>query len=364
MAGVSECFARDYAEARGKFVQAARAAGLTLSSYALDLPGRGAEPLAIDFARQGPADASSLLMLSCGTHGIEGLSGSGVQTALLGDAQWLRQVEASAVAVLYVHALNPHGFSYMRRVTQENVDLNRNFQDFSRALPVNPAYGQLHPLLLPNQWPPTWRNRAAILGLIARRGFRPLQTAVSGGQYENPEGMFFGGTAPTWSHTMLRRLLREQAAGVRRLAWIDLHTGLGRNGRCERGFMGEPDAVGDFARANAWWGKPKPIVHIGSTASRSGRLTGLMWNVAVQECPAAEFTGLYMEFGTLPVLQVLHALRGDHWLHLHPDAPAALARRIRQAMWDAFFIDTPHWKQTLVDEVRKSADQALAELQH
>ena len=30
-------------------------------------------------------------------------------------------------AVLLVHAINPHGFAWSRRVTQENVDLNRNF---------------------------------------------------------------------------------------------------------------------------------------------------------------------------------------------------------------------------------------------
>jgi hypothetical protein len=58
------------------------------------------------------------------------------------------------VAVLYVHALNPYGFSHIRRATHENVDLNRNFHDFSKPLPVNEAYRELHPLLLPDQWPP------------------------------------------------------------------------------------------------------------------------------------------------------------------------------------------------------------------
>lgn len=162
---------------------------------------------------------------------------------------------------------------------------------------------------------------------------------------------------------MLRQLLREHAGAVRRLAWIDIHTGLGRTGRCERGFMGEYEATQAFARANVWWGRPAPVVHIGSSSSRSGRLTGLMWNVAVEECPRAEFTGLYMEFGTRPVLDVLEALRGDHWLHLHPQAPPALAQRIKQAMRGAFYVDTPAWKKGLVDEVRSAVHQALDGLQ-
>ena len=56
----------------------------------------------------------------------------------------------AGVPVLYIHALNPHGFSWMRRVTHENVDLNRNFQDFSQPLPVNEAYAELYELLLPD----------------------------------------------------------------------------------------------------------------------------------------------------------------------------------------------------------------------
>ncbi len=61
--------------------------------------------------------------------------------------------------------------------------------------------------------------------------------------------------------------------------------------------------------------------------------------------------------------QVMHALRGDHWLHLHPEAPAALAHRIKQAMLEAFFIDTPQWQQAVVAEVRSAVLQALAGLQ-
>lgn len=362
MADVSEYFSRDYAQARTRFLQAAGAAGLTLSSYPLDIPGRHGEPLAVDVARQGRLDARSLLMLTCGTHGIEGLSGSGVQTSLLHDADWMRRVENGAVAILYVHALNPYGFSHIRRVTQENVDLNRNFQDFSQALPANPGYGELHPLLLPEHWPPTWGNKGALLGLIARRGLRPLQTAVSGGQYERPDGLFFGGTAPTWSHLTLRQLLRDQAGVARRLGWIDLHTGLGHTGACERGFMGDRAMVQEFSRANAWWGKPTPLVHAGSRASQSSKLTGLMWNAVVQECQTTEVTGMYMEFGTRPVLDVLNALRGDHWLHLHPEAPADLARQVKQAMLDAFFVDTPKWKQGMVDAVRSAMFQALVGL--
>ena len=200
----ADAFSLNYAQARAKFLEAAKAAGLHVTPYPLALPGRDGEALAVDAAWQGPRQAAKLLLLTSGVHGVEGYAGSGAQTALLREQALMEQASASGMAVRYVHALNPYGFSHIRRVTQENVDLNRNFQDFSRTMPSNPAYCRLHPLLLPDKWPPTWGNRAAILGLIATQGLCTLQTAVSSGQYEKPGGMSFGGTAPTWSYRTLR----------------------------------------------------------------------------------------------------------------------------------------------------------------
>ena len=352
-------FSLTYAEARGNFLKAAHAAGLGVTSYPLNLPGRDGEVLAVDAAWQGPRSASKVLLLTSGVHGVEGFCGSGAQTSLLRDESLMGHADAGDTAVLYVHGLNPHGFSHLRRVTQENVDLNRNFQNFDKALPSNPAYCKLHPLLLPPTWPPTWGNRTALLGLMATQGKRRLQTAVSGGQYEMPEGMFFGGTKPTWSNRTLRQLLREHTADVTQLAWIDLHTGLGRAGHCERIFMGRNDDVETNTRSNAWWGKDAPLTHAGSAASESALLTGLVWHAALQECPRAQFTGLCLEFGTKPLLEVADALRGDHWLHLHPEAPAALRTSIKRRLFEAFFVDTPEWKRNVGTEVRTTVMQAL-----
>ena len=61
--------------------------------------------------------------------------------------------------MLHVHAINPYGFSHTRRATQENVDLNRNFVDFSAQLPENGGYTEIHDLLLPPEWPPKKKMR-------------------------------------------------------------------------------------------------------------------------------------------------------------------------------------------------------------
>ncbi len=360
MIGVAEAFSASYREARVKFLEGAAAAGLAIQSHVHPMPGRDGEVLAMDVARSGRLDAENLLIVSSACHGVEGYCGSGVQVFATHDADWLEHAQRNNVAVLYIHALNPFGFSHIRRATQENVDLNRNFHDFSKPLPVNEGYREIADLLIPSQWPPDASNTAAFDAFIKTRGMPAFQAAFSRGQHEFPQGVFFGGTAPTWSNQTLRGVLREHASRARRVAWIDLHTGLGPSGLGERIFACADDAA-SLQRARTWWGGngATPITSIYDGSSTSAFLTGLMWMALPQECPKAEYTGIAMEYGTLPMADVSYALRGEHWLNVHPEAPPELARQIRQQMLDAFYTNTDVWKGQVISQARQSMFQAV-----
>ncbi len=363
MMQVVQAFSASYAQARSKFLEAAASAGLPVTSYAHPLAGRDGEALAMDVALDGAADARRLLIVSSACHGVEGYCGSGVQVFALHDKAWRDKARAQGVAVLYVHALNPFGFSHVRRATHENVDLNRNFQDFSQPLPVNEPYRELHALLLPEAWPPGDDNAAAIAGFIEKHGAPAFQSAVSRGQHEFADGLFFGGTAPTWSNQTIRQVLRDFAGGASKIAWIDLHTGLGPSGLGERIFACKDDAAA-LSRARQWWGGngATPVTSIYDGSSTSAFLTGLMWMSVYQECPQAEYTGLAMEYGTLPFPEVTQALRAEHWLNIHRDAPPELARKIKQQMMDAFYTDTDVWKGQIIEQAREAMLQAAAGL--
>jgi len=356
MSSIQNAFSKSYAEARQKFLDAAQAAGLPVQSHYHPRPGRDGESLAMDVVRDGPADAKNLLVLSSACHGVEGYCGSGVQIHALRDAAWRQAAHEAGVAVLYIHALNPYGFSHVRRVTHENVDINRNFHDYSKPLPVNTAYREVQPLLLPEVWPPDAANAAAVARFIEERGMPAFQAAVSGGQHEFADGLFFGGRGPTWSNLTLRNVLREYGRACQRLAWIDLHTGLGPSGVGERIFACADDKAA-LARARAWWGEGITSIYDGS--STSAYLTGLMWMSAYEECPQAEYTGIALEYGTQPMDKVMHALRGDHWLALHPEAPEALRRQIKQALMDAFYVDTDDWRTQIVEQAADAMHQAV-----
>src|ERR1700749_2398277 len=115
MVSIPACFSESYAEARAKFCRAAAEAGGAIRSW-LNPNARGpdGERLYLDTARFGPADATNMLVLISSTHGVEGHCGSGAQIAWLatGGADRLPK----DTGALIVHAINPYGFAWTRRV--------------------------------------------------------------------------------------------------------------------------------------------------------------------------------------------------------------------------------------------------------
>ncbi|HSB25109.1 MAG TPA: M14 family metallopeptidase [Burkholderiaceae bacterium] len=351
-----DCFAQTYAQARQLFLRSAADAGLKVRSHPHPRRGRDDEELAMDVALMGAPDARALLVLSSACHGVEGFCGSGAQVALLHDDAFRAAAQRTGVAVLFIHALNPYGFSWWRRTTHENVDLNRNFHDFGKPLPANKAYQEIAHWVVPERWPPPADAAEAMQRYVAQHGEKGYQAVVSSGQHSHPDGIFFGGREPTWSNLTLRSVLREHARRCARLGWIDFHTGLGPSGVGERIFACRNDPAA-YGRARRWWGDGVTSIYDGS--STSPLLTGLMWLAVYDECPQAEYTGIALEYGTLPVLDVTNALRADQWLQNHPEAGAEPRQAIKRLVRDAFYTDTDAWKQAVVDQARDATLQGF-----
>ena len=350
-------YAPTYARARARFLDAAARVQARVDTHPESAEGHEGESLAMDVARLGPDDAASVLIVSSGCHGVEGYCGSGAQVALLRDDAFVGLARSGGVALLFVHALNPWGFSHGRRVTREGVDLNRNVIHFTQRLPSNPGYDELAEALLPSQWPPPHEADEAIARYAGTHGMPALQAAISAGQYRHPAGLFYGGNEPTWSNLTLRLVLRQHASRCARLGWIDLHSGLGESGVAERIFSCRDDPAA-LRRAHAWWGPDVTSTYDGS--SSSSHLCGNVWEAVYDECPQADYTGIGLEFGTQPKEVVLEALRADHWVARHgADAPQALRDGVRLRMREAFFTDSPAWKQAVLAQARAAAAGAV-----
>ncbi len=355
----ADSFSADYQAARAKFLEAARAAGGVLESAPHPEAGPDGGALATDIAWFGPRSAERVLVMISGTHGAEGFCGSGAQV------DWLTRGEAASlapgVAVLMIHAINPHGFAWLRRVTHENVDLNRNWVDFSSALPANPGYDMLAEAICPSDWSDETQSRTAhTLGAFAaEHGFMALQHAISAGQYRHPSGVFFGGEAPTWSRRTQTEIFARYLGGAARVGIIDYHTGLGPWGFGEQIVTDAPGTPG-FVRARAWYGGAVTSPSGGSSTSADIKGDGLA--AAPGLLPRAEVTGVALEFGTQSIMAVMLALRADAWLHAHGDPASPMGQAIKAKVRDAFYGDADDWKGMIAGQSLIAIRQALTGL--
>jgi len=345
-----------YSAARRRFLESAQSAGARVVAFPHPLLGREEEELAIDVATLGDADADAVLLVVSGTHGVEGYAGSALQS------WWLHECAASApadVRVVLVHAFNPVGFSWVRRVNEDNVDLNRNFVDWS-DVPANEGYADLAELLVPSTWDAATQETttASLMEAAGKVGLPQFQETVSGGQYDHPTGIFHGGTGPVWSHRWLVEHLPQVVDGASRLGIIDLHTGLGDWGHGE---LISHEAPGDpgYERGTAWWGQVRSMR---SGESVSASLSG-DWLGAVQPLvPEVEVSAIALEFGTVDVFAVLQALRADAWLNAYGDPTAPEAAEVRAQVRAAFADDDPAWLAKLIERFSDVAAAALQQL--
>ena len=343
-----------YADARHRFVEAATRVGATLAATPHPLPGHRGEELFVDVASLGDPAAKSILMIVSGTHGVEGYAGSALQSWWLDN----RADDIPAgLRVELIHGLNPYGFSWVRRVNEDHVDLNRNFVAWPTT-PTNDGYREIADLLVPATWDETSQQDTTnrLLELAGEIGFEKFQEIISGGQYDYPGGVFYGGTGPVWSHRWLSAHLGAAASAVERLAIIDLHTGLGPWGHGE---LISPSTPGSptYARETAWWGEVKSMQ---AGDSVSARLSG-DWLAALETiAPGPEITAVALEFGTVDPITVLQALRADAWLFAHGNPTGPQGDLVRARVRAAFADDDPAWLAALIPRFDTVARGAMA----
>jgi Protein of unknown function (DUF2817) len=347
---LDDCFASTFSSAREKFLSSAKALGAQPKSYTHPATGPNGETLATDVADFGDPRAAHVLMLVSGTHGVEGYCGSGLQIAHMRSG--LIAELKSSVALRMVHALNPYGFAYKRRVNENNVDLNRNFIDFDSERSPNTGYGKLHHLLMT---PPTLggrlRRKLMLSHYVLTRGLRALQTAVTRGQYEHPDGLFYGGDSPSWSRNTWTSILQD-CGSSQRVMIIDYHTGLGKRGAGELISPLDEDQ-------NSWRSR--------ATRTCFGDVKNLRDSVAVEVIgdllsysflqKELQVAGVYLELGTFPPLSVLDAMIDENWTYhnLSMDQTSVQRERLLQV----FTPDDAEWRKAVWNKAFATTKSAI-----
>jgi len=225
-------FSDNYYEAKKKFIHAA--ASMNKESFKV------IDDLTIDVATFHPAKKKNLVVIVSGTHGIEALVGSAFQLMFMDKL--LNQAKDNNIGISLIHSLNPYGFANCSRVNENNVDLNRAFLDNPKLFATeNEKLKRIYEELMPLHSPQRKRGRHTYeslkfyFGLVkafSKYGKEDLFNAIPQGQYEHPEGIFYGGNSKRKEKSVqfFHDHIHKVSKGYENVVLIDVHCGLGKRG--------------------------------------------------------------------------------------------------------------------------------------
>lgn len=357
-------FSATYASARNRLLTGARALRrrmpLLIDSRALTMRGPDDETLALDWLMFGARRPRRAFVLSSGTHGTEGFAGSAAQLALV--QMLLPELRLpDDMSIVLLHAINPFGFAWGRRVNENNVDLNRNFVEPAvfEAADCPHGYQALFDALHPRDIAPQLDApaRQQLIDLWSSQGWRTFHQAVFGGQYRHAQGLQFGGHRREAGARHLLSLVREHLDSVEQLAWIDIHSGLGDFSACELITSARPDEP-RYRHANLVWRDQVKSCSAGESVSAP--LTGQLDQALALAVPAgAQFAFAFAEFGTFAPDVIFFALRDENWLYHHGEAESRRALASRAAMHELFCPADQLWRARFIATCNSHVLRAL-----
>lgn len=330
-----------YSVQRARFIAAVERKSGTLTSYPHPLSGPNNETLYTDVALIGSAQASRVMLIISGTHGVEGYYGSDSQIGWL-DALDVATLQADT-ALVFIHLLNPWGAAHLRRVNEDNIDLNRNFIDFSQPAPVNAQYGQWHSIYH-GERASADRQLAAALETV---GWSAVKPVVEAGQYSEPTGFFYGGERPSWSCLTMQKIIATHLSEAKTLLSFDLHTGAGAWGHPMLLSIAEQQVA-----AHSWgaeiYGEWLTLLLTGkdsdSVTGVTATATGYLSQYLLTSLPQTRMLPLVIECGTYSGEDMHRRVREDHWLHLYGNPDSPQGRDIKHDLVEGFWPADDDWQ--------------------
>ncbi len=332
----------------------------------IPVPGGDEADVAIDVLYIPAQEAKRrVVVFSSGVHGVEGFAGSAVQRMILEEFVTDRFV--ATTGVLMLHAVNPYGFKHRRRVTENNVDLNRNCDtDGSLFKTRNPGYRAVHELINAKGRVAT-RSAANLFfhlrtfARIAQTSLGELRQAIIQGQYEFEKGVFFGGRDSEPQLDPVARVAGELLNEYRVVMIVDIHTGYGERGTLHL-FPNPPrDAAARRLTERVFEGRSIDWGGEGDFYTVSGDFSPFLGSLVTNgTCITMTF-----EYGTLNSQTLLGSIKSLHIMVLenqgahHGYASAADEEKVKHDFIEMFAPSSPAWKTKVMQDTRAVLETAL-----
>ena len=355
----SDSFYESYDEIRSHLQELTGTLGVELSSHPID----EADGLYIDsFYLPGSEAHTNLVVLTTGVHGMEGYIGATMLDVFFQEIY--PTLDTTDTGILVVANVNPYGMKYFRRYNENNVDLNRNFildwESFDLA--SNKEYPKVDTFLGPTGkiGNGLWHEVGFYLSLgktAITDGADTISDALLTGQYEYPQGVYYGGTGDEASTVYLKDVFsRCLDSSYENIVHIDIHSGYGP--RYNMVIFNSVFETMTEAESQAAFGYDYIIAHDSeSFYATTGDTTDFFYRLAQQKQTEADLFSTCFEFGTIgdaffdTILSLKYTVdeNRNHW---YPTTNATTEQIIHENYMELFYPTETAWREKTVADFK------------
>lgn len=312
---------------------------------------------------------TNLVVLTTGVHGIEGYIGSVMLDVFFEEIY--PTLDTKNTGILVVANVNPYGMKNYRRYNENNVDLNRNFiLDWDNFdLSTNKDYPKVYKFLGPTgkMGNALW-NEVAFYGKLAKEaltvGADTVSDALLGGQYEYPEGVYYGGKGDEVSTAYLKSVFQDCLNGqYENIVHIDIHSGYGP--RYNMVIFNSVFETMTEAETKETFGYDYVISHDSeSFYATTGDTTDYFYRLAESVETDKELFSTCFEFGTIgddfldTILSLKYTVE-ENRQHWYPTDNETSAEIVRQNYLELFYPTETQWREKTVADFKTAAQGVL-----
>jgi predicted deacylase len=368
-AKASEYFPKNYVESRQRFLLDSQKIPSIGETGSWKIHSKIDPDLTVDYAFYPPLKSpKTLAVLISGIHGSETYTASAILNLFMEEI--LPGVNRDHLGILVVHAMNPYGFKYHQRCTENQVNLNRNFSVSGEIFKIkNPASASMHDRF--HSRTPVSSLQGKLLQNLRRENGKiyfgdtsvdQITKAIAPGQFEHPEHVEYGGKETEPQTKALIALINRLMPQYQDVIGLDLHTGLGHRGRLHLLTDGgktlnkelfnqilKPEQDKEFYEFTPPETEGFYQVH-GATNNMFGELTQAHQRVCA----------ITLEFGTLghsldQQVQDMNSFMTEHQGHIFGYANEEIKKQVRDANFERSYPNDEKWRT----DVLKAAEGFL-----
>ena len=355
----SDSFDDSYEEIRTRLQELTGELGVEISSYAVDEN----DGLYIDsFYLPSTKEKTNLVVLTTGVHGMEGYIGATMLDVFFQEVY--PTLDTANTGVLVVANVNPYGMKYFRRYNENNVDLNRNFiLDWDNFdLSSNKEYPKVDTFLGPTGkiGNGLWHEVGFYLSLAKTaitEGADTVSDALLTGQYEYPQGVYYGGNGDEASTVYLKDVFSQCLdSAYENIVHIDIHSGYGP--RYNMVIFNSVYETMNEKESQEAFGYDYVIAYDSeSFYATTGDTTDFFYRLAEQKQAQAELYSTCFEFGTIgdeffdTILSLKYTIdeNRNHW---YPTDNKLTEQIIHENYMELYYPTETAWREKTVADFK------------